>query len=635
MADPRATVWPGADITPDRFLWSPPPLSGRTLEPVSGLLAGAAEVDITPPPGMPKAGHSRNARDGDGFRTRLKARVLHLRAGRTSMAIVALDLLAGSAVVHHALARAIADTDVPISGLLLAVTHTHAGPGQFSGSEFYNRWASNRPGFDPDYTAFLVDRLSTAVHEAVAARVPARLAVGATEAWGFTRNRSLPAHVRNAEVADRRLEPQRPYAAVDPRLRMIRVDDETGPLAAFSWFSCHGTGISSRDSSYNADVWAYLNGELADRVERAAGRRPVTGSMVAAHGDMTPAVKPGMLVFPEAERVGRGIGAAAASLHAELGDRLTDTPALATGLRELDLATRPEVDGITLPEPMIGLPKASGANENLTFLLPRLPGFRAGATRRRAGGPHGPKVVLGPRQVRDRLVAPAEAYPSVMPLQVLEVDGARIVGLPFEVTATAGERIGRAAGTDLAWVSSLANDHCDYLTTEEEYGAQHYEGASTLFGGRQQQFVAGCVRRLADELTRAGAVEELVERRFDFSVRRYLPTPTGQRRPRVLSAPRFVEATAVEDCHWVVEWTDVAPGDLHWHEPLVQVEEESGKVVASDAGWRLAVNHGGVRRGVHRYRARWFSPPLGRPGKHRFVLLANAGQAATRGELFD
>src|SRR5690606_7304925 len=59
---------------------------------VPGLLAGAVEVDITPPPGLPKAGYSRNARTGTGFRTRLRARVLHLRAGTGSLAIVQCDL---------------------------------------------------------------------------------------------------------------------------------------------------------------------------------------------------------------------------------------------------------------------------------------------------------------------------------------------------------------------------------------------------------------------------------------------------------------------------------------------------------------------------------------------------------------
>src|SRR4051812_3895993 len=264
-------LWPGANLDGGRFRMSFPPFDEVELPDAGDLMAGAAEVDITPPPGMPKCGHSKNAHDGTGFRTRLKARVVHLRTGDTSLALVALDLLAGSAIVQHALARAVEDTDVPLSGIFLAATHTHAGPGQYSGSAFYNDWASNRPGFDPAYTAFLVSRLSEAVHQAVGSRRPARAAIGTSEVWGLTRNRSLGAFVRNDDVTDRRTEDQRKYAAIDPRLHLLRLDDADGPLAAFSWFSIHGTGISHHDSSYNADLWAYLNGELADRVHAATG----------------------------------------------------------------------------------------------------------------------------------------------------------------------------------------------------------------------------------------------------------------------------------------------------------------------------------------------------------------------------
>src|SRR5690242_6571193 len=154
MSDPAA-IWSdprlGATVTDKRFSLRLAAPESPALPVVEGLLAGVAEVDLTPPPGMPKAGPSKNAHDGNGFRTRLKARVVHLRAGSSSVALVALDLLAGSALVQHAVARLIEDTDVPLSGLFLAATHTHAGPGQYSGSSFYNDWASNRPGFDPAY----------------------------------------------------------------------------------------------------------------------------------------------------------------------------------------------------------------------------------------------------------------------------------------------------------------------------------------------------------------------------------------------------------------------------------------------------------------------------------------------------
>ncbi|MET3963878.1 neutral ceramidase [Marmoricola sp. OAE513] len=636
-----AHVFARADLTGKRFRITYGPFAEPELPHVERLLAGAAEVDITPPPGMPKAGHSKNAHDGTGFRTRIKARVLHLRTGRSSVVLVALDLLAGSALVQHALAEALSDTDVPLSGIFLAATHTHAGPGQYSGSAFYNDWASNRPGFDPDFAAFLVARLEGAVREAVASRRPARAAFGMTEVWGLTRNRSLGAFVRNEGLADRRTEDQRRYAAIDPRLHLLRVDDEDGPLGSFTWFSIHGTGISHHDTSYNADVWAYVNGELVQQVLEATGSRMVSGAVVASHGDMTPAVKPGMLVFPEAERVGRGIGAAAGALHAELGGRLSAEFPVVTALRQLDTTEDPEVDGIRLASPRIGWAKTAGAAENTTPVLHLLPPFKAGHGRR-PRGPHGEKRIAGTEWGHSRFVGPPEAFPTVLPVHLLLLGRAAVVGLPFETTVEAGRRIGDAVLTsglalDTAFVSSLVNDQTDYLTTPEEYTAQYYEGASVLFGPQQQAWVAGQARQLADDVA-AGIGSVPRERSFDFGVRRYLALPTGAAATRLPGAVRFVEATPTEDAFWEQAWSDVAPGDLVWHEPLVRVEAEGTDgwtPVADDEGWHLGVTYLGTKRSQHRYAARWYAPPLGRPGRHRFVLAANGSQPEIAGPPFD
>ena len=114
-------------------------------------LAGVAEVDITPAIGLPKFGYSAWAKNADGFRTRLKARAFYLHGpGQTPLALVQLDLGAGSLPLHYAVAERIAAaTDVPARGLSLLVTHTHSGPGQYLGRDFYNPFGANSAGFDP------------------------------------------------------------------------------------------------------------------------------------------------------------------------------------------------------------------------------------------------------------------------------------------------------------------------------------------------------------------------------------------------------------------------------------------------------------------------------------------------------
>ena len=109
--------------------------------------------------------------------------------------------------------------------------------------------------------------------------------------------------------------------------------------------------------------------------------------------------------------------------------------------------------------------------------------------------------------------------------------------------------------------------------------------------------------------------------------------------------PRFVEATPREDAHWEMTFTDLPPGDLSWHEPLVRVEVETdagwspasydGRPV-DDQGWRIGIVHRGrLRNGRHAYVVRWFGPPLGVPVRHRFVLLDNGGRPGAIGPAFD
>ena len=339
----------------------------------------------------------------------------------------------------------------------------------------------------------------------------------------------------------------------------------------------------------------------------------------------------------------RGIGVAAARLHDELAPKLSDTVELAAGLREIDLSAKPSVDGITLAPPRIGVAKIAGAVENTTPVLPWIPPFKAGHPKTRSLGQHGAKRVIGFEPIHQRINPDAD-FPQIIPMQLIRINDVGVLALPFEITVESGRRIAsaveNAGDVATAVVSSLANDHCDYLTTPEEYSAQFYEGASTIFGPRQLEFMAASARDLAADLAKSGAVADVpAQRHFDFSVHRYYAAPTPVSVGRVLGTARFVEATPDEDAYWSMEWTDVTPGDLNWHEPLVRVEAEqpdgTWTPVADDQGYYVGVTYLGAKAAAHRYEAAWFAPPLGAPGKHRFVLAANASQPETASHPFD
>jgi neutral ceramidase len=295
----------------------------------------------------------------------------------------------------------------------------------------------------------------------------------------------------------------------------------------------------------------------------------------------------------------------------------------------------------------------------------RIPPFKAGSPKRRAHGAQGVKWVIGgPFQ---RVVLPLAGFPRVLPVQVLRLGDTALVGLPFELTVETGRRIAAAVadqtsahGVDKVVVSSVANEYSGYCATAEEYGLQHYEGGHTLYGPLTQPFLSAHAAQLAGETVRStsGVVSDvLASRRFDLSLRRYLPAASDGGRAvsrAVLGAARFTDATARTDPCWEQQWRDVPPGNLRWHDPLVRVEsaeasgdDASGDDVAwhpaltddgrsvDDQGCDLEVVHLGDDRRGHRYAVRWWNPVFRSYRRHRFVLLANGSQPKLTGDPFD
>ena len=611
-----------------------PPAVGELPE-VSGLLAGAAEVDVTPPPGLPRAGYSRSSRDGQGFRTRLRVRAIHLRAGRTALSLVAGDLLSGSAVLHGLVTADLAGTDQPPEGVLIGATHTHGAPGAFHGSDFYNRFSAGRPGFDPGWTAFLAARTAEAVRAAIGAREPATAAWGRTAVTGFTANRALEAQLRNPETALRRPADR----AVNPWLDLLRVDVRVPyggfrPLAALVVYAVHGTCVPATSRTYNGDLWSYLTDELGSGVRAAAGVRPVVAAVNGMHGDVRPA-RAGPAGHAEAARIGRGIGALAAALHAGLEGRLAAELPLAAALREVDLTRRPVAGGVRLPDrAAVGAALLAGGSEHRR-LVARIPPFRRGTPKPFGGhGPHTAKWVLGSRWGQPLLLPPA-SFPRVLPVQVLRIGEVLLTALPFEMTTVSGRRVAdvvaagwtAGGGTRLRPVlTSVANEYCGYCTTEQEYAAQFYEGAHTLYGSLTQRFLAACAGELATTLARTGGVRDLLPWRcFDLAAHRFDAPggPAPRTRPAVVREP---DAAPGGPVRW--RWSDAAPGELHWHEPLAGIELPGGRParIGDGAGDVELVHLGEATGGPgHRYELTWW-PDRRVTGPAVLVLAENAGQ---------
>ena len=640
--------------------------------------AGAVSVDITPPPGMPMGGYSILANKGCGFRTRLKARVVYLNDGKGhAVALVQADLTAGSLLLHHKVAEAVAGkTGLRPGDIAITASHSHSTPVNFFDNDFYNKHTSSGKWLEVSFLEFATQRIAQGILEAWGSRRPARIATGRKDVYGCNRNRSLGSYVLNENAGQIRLDdPQAVFKAVNPALHMLRVDvqDDRGgykPLAAFSSFSVHATALTPPVQVYNADLFAYAQKDLEWAIQRKY-QTPwavVHALTTATQGDMAPALpQHGDNIFghfpvnwTEARKLGQRIGREAISLFEALGDKLTADVALASAVRELNIREHNVVEDIQLcRDPAVGNPVAGGAYERRAPWLAAIPFLKGGnACARRwwffKNGCQGNKRHLG-FSFLQRLLEPKDSFPNTVMFQLIRVNDTVILPLPFEVTAESGRRMAARVSREFVqagddgvrhvWVASNANGYMGYTTTPEEYSRQNYEGGHTLYGRYSTPYLTAQLGLLARDLKAKGEVHELKpEWKYRLKVNTFYPearAATGERRALRQPAPVRAKKEYQED-YICFRWQDVGPSEISFHQPLSRVE------VKTDPGWApLSVNDEPIhddgydlevrylRRlddGMGEYELRWYNPAPG--GEYRFVIEPRGKRPALASQAF-
>jgi hypothetical protein len=87
-----------------------------------------------------------------------------------------------------------------------------------------------------------------------------------------------------------------------------------------------------------------------------------------------------------------------------------------------------------------------------------------------------------------RTIVDAPLVPHVAQLQVIKIGSFVLAAVPAEFTTVAGRRLKAklksifGAGATHVAMAGYSNDYAFYVTTQEEYDMQHYEGASTMYG---------------------------------------------------------------------------------------------------------------------------------------------------------
>ncbi|MHB8137434.1 MAG: neutral/alkaline non-lysosomal ceramidase N-terminal domain-containing protein [Smithellaceae bacterium] len=623
----------------------------------TSLLAGVGRADITPQPGMPMAGYSANANYGKGFRTRLYARVIYLKPLNTRpVALVQCDLLTGSELVHRRVAELVArKTDLDLGGIMISGTHTHSGPGNLSGSNFYLMNTANAGGLDVKFFDFVTGQIAAAVIDAYQSRRPARIATGSTEVYGFTRNRSISAYRANRNADPGKARDIR--KAVNPMMHMVRVDClDAGsgayvPAGALTSFSIHGTTVPSQNTLYNADVFAYMERELEWEIARKYRTAGFVHAVVnGTHADNAPDIICGGEGYKESRRLGVGLGGKAIELFNSLAGNLRADIKIQSAIREIDYYQNNTIDGITICDsPRVGSTLLAGAGDGgPTPILNRLPFFKEGSKRWIfTNGCHGNRrIALWPLQ---SLILPKDEFPHRITFQAIRLGDMVLLPLPYEVTMESGRRIteacrqsaqegGMSANTNCV-VVSVSNGYTGYCTTPEEYAEQRYEAGHTLYGPNTNPFIAAQAAKVVGDLAKKVELRDMPgEWTFRLTEKTFYREYDAQRGHRTtLAEPGLRRSEGEEEC-WLFRWADVPPTLINLHHRLVSIEysedrtkwfplEDRG-IRVDDNGYDLSVIFTGdmtdANLGV--YETRWYNPERKAGRWYRFRIEPRQGQ---------
>jgi neutral ceramidase len=502
-------------------------------------LAGRGRADITGEPaqcGMLGYGKAWQQSEGLHLRLRSRAFVLADAASGERVLLVVNDLPLVFDSIREALLKRLAAEfgDVYTArNTMVTATHTHCGPGGYSHHDLYN---TNTHGFRPKTFAAIVDGMTEAVTRAHADLSPSSLRLAHGELTDASVNRSRTAFDRNP-AEERAFFPE----AIDPQTSLLEIEREGRVVAAINWFATHNTSMTNENQLISSDNKGYA-GYHWERVVsgvdyRAEGDPGFVGAFAQTNaGDMSPnlGLKPGTGPtddeFENTRLIGLRQYEAAAKLTGEPLDGGVDSRLTHVDLSRMTV--RPEFTGDGRPHrtgtPIAGASALAGSWAD----GPGFPTFREGRNpvwdwlsrqvvyrlSPRVKDAHAPKALAVPAKALNRL-RPMVA--TRFPVQLMRIGRLYLVGIPGEVTITAGLRLRRTVagivGAEVVnvLVAGYSNGYAHYVTTPEEYEAQQYEGGSTLFGKWElpalQQVVAGLATAMRDgvEVPRGLAIEDL------------------------------------------------------------------------------------------------------------------------------
>lgn len=436
----------------------------------AGLTVGAAQVDITPPVGIPMAGYY-SVRGAEGTHDPLWAKVIVFEQDGTRAALVGLDLITTTfGMVTEARQAIEAKTGIPGSHVMISATHSHTGPvlaGRGPRDDVFGG-NSNLVG---EYMKVLPQKIAEAVTKADAARRPARISqvIGNEENLAFNRRFHMMDGTVGWNPGKKNPRIVRPAGPVDAAVPIVYVEGTDGkPIAAYVNFAMH---LDTVGGMYFSSDYAYT---LSKALTAAKGESLVTLFTIGCAGDINH-------INVKSPLPQKGHGEAA-----RIGTRLAGEV-----LRAWDDLTPATEGKMFVSRETVDLPLAPITPADVEKA-------REVADQVRGGAKPAPKFLDQVHAFKTLDVQARLGKPYAVEVQVIALgDDVAFVSLPGEIFVRIGLEIKKQSPFKNTIIAELANGAIGYIPDRPAYPEGNYEVVSARCAeGSGELLIASAVKQL-------------------------------------------------------------------------------------------------------------------------------------------
>ncbi|CAH0714659.1 unnamed protein product, partial [Brenthis ino] len=521
---------------------------------VNTLKVGVGIADVTGPPAeIGFMGYANFEQTGHGIHLRQFSRAFVLADDNDSTRIVFVSI--DAAMMGNGIRREVIKRLQKRYGdiynennVILSGTHTHSTPGGFLLDFLFDLPIL---GFVKEtYVAYIVGILKSIIiaHNNI---TPVRMEYGEAELLDANINRSPTSYLRNPP------EERAKYKYdVDKTLAQIRFVTPTNNIVGvINWFAVHPTSMNNTNRLISSDNVGYAS-ILMEKALNGNNTLPGKGSIVCAFastnlGDVSPNTRgprcefsgkvcdqeklkcdlpkercfasgPGRDMFESTKIIATKLFETAMKVLKEPGEDLTGPLGIIHQFVEMPKEEVFPYDPVTETfntsvrvggcAPAMGYSFAAGTTDG-----PGAFDFAQGTTttnplwdavRDLLAEPtpedvrcQRPKPIL---LATGRAKFPYEWQPHIVSCSVARLGALALAAVPGEFTTMAGRRLRRAllapAQAKRVVIAGLSNIYSDYITTYEEYQAQRYEAASTIYGPHTLEIYLNKYIELAEAL---------------------------------------------------------------------------------------------------------------------------------------